>query len=119
MRRGLEARNGSLLSGVDLEALLPRTLNTIRPARRLMERVRLGLLLRQPGSPGCGFCGRWLGGLGIDAAVREASSFAKNRDRVAERDAAAEPLAGVVNQPDMRRRMGRDPFSVDGTLIDA
>ena len=151
--RGLDARNGSLFSYVDLEervpaghplrvirriadavlagmsgrfatahapigrpsiapekllrALLLQAFYTIRSERQLMERIDFDLLFR------------WFVGLGIDDAVWDASTFAKNRDRFLEMDAAAELLAGVVNHPDVRRQMSRDHFSVDGTLIDA
>jgi transposase len=151
--RGVDARNGSLFSYVDLEARVPPThplrvirrladavlagmsqqfaaayapigrpsiapekllralllqaLYTIRSERQLMERIDFDLLFR------------WFVGLGIDDAVWDASTFAKNRDRFLEMDAAAELLAGVVNHPEVRRQMSRDHFSVDGTLIDA
>lgn len=151
--RGVDARNGSLFSYVDLEARVPpshplrvirriadavlagmsrrfatayapigrpsiapekllralllQALYTVRSERQLMERIDFDLLYR------------WFVGLGIDDAVWDASTFAKNRDRFLEMDAAAELLAGVVNHPDVRRQMSRDHFSVDGTLIDA
>ena len=90
-----------------LRALLLQALYTIRSERQLVERIDFDLLFR------------WFVGLGIDDAVWDASTFAKNRDRFLEMDAAAELLAGVVNHPDVRRQMSRDHFSVDGTLIDA
>lgn len=151
--RGVDARNGSLFSYVDLEgrvpqahplrvirqiadavlvgmshqfttayapigrpsiapekllrALLLQALYTIRSERQLVDRIDFDLLFR------------WFVGLGIDDPVWDASTFAKNRDRFLEMDAAAELLAGVVNHPDVRRQMSRDHFSVDGTLIDA
>jgi transposase len=90
-----------------LRALLLQALYTIRSERQLVERIDFDLLFR------------WFVGLGIDDAVWDASTFAKNRDRFLEMDLAAEVLAGVVNHPDVRRQMSRDHFSVDGTLIDA
>lgn len=151
--RGVDARNGSLFSYVDLEARVPpshplrvirriadavlagmsrrfatayapigrpsiapekllralllQALYTVRSERQLMDRIDFDLLFR------------WFVGLGIDDAVWDASTFAKNRDRFLEMDAAAELLAGVVNHPDVRRQLSRDHFSVDGTLIDA
>jgi transposase len=89
-----------------LRALLLQALYTLRSERQLMERIDFDLLFR------------WFVGLGIDDAVWDASTFAKNRDRFLEMDAVAELLAGVVNHPDVRRQMSRDHFSVDGTLID-
>lgn len=151
--RGVDARNGSLFSYVDLEARVPsghplrvirriadavlvgmsqqftaayaplgrpsiapekllralllQALYTIRSERQLVDRIDFDLLFR------------WFVGLGIDDTVWDASTFAKNRDRFLEMDAAAELLAGVVDHPDVRRQMSRDHFSVDGTLIDA
>ena len=151
--RGVDARNGSLFSNVDLEARVPpghplrvirriadavlagmsqqfaaayapigrpwialekllralllQALYTISSERQLVDRIDFDLLFR------------WFVGLGIDDAVWDASTFAKNRDRFLEMDAAAELLAGVVNHPDVRRQMSRDHFSVDGMLIDA
>lgn len=90
-----------------LRALLLQALYTVRSERQLVERIDFDLLFR------------WFVGLGIDDAVWDASTFAKNRDRFLEMDAATELLAGVVNHPDVRRQMSSDHFSVDGTLIDA
>jgi len=90
-----------------LRALLLQALYTLRSERQLVERIDFDLLFR------------WFVGLGIDDAVWDASTFAKNRDRFLGMDAAAEVLAGVVNHPEVRRQMSRDHFSVDGTLIDA
>ena len=84
-----------------------QALYTIRSERQLVDRIDFDLLLR------------WFVGLGIDDAVWDASTFAKNRDRFLEMAAAAEVLAGVVNHPDVRRQISRDHFSVDGTLINA
>jgi len=90
-----------------LGALLLQALYTLRSERQLTERIDFDLLCR------------WFVGLGIDDAVRDASTFAKNRDRFLETDAVAELLAGVVDHPDVRWQMSRDHFSLDGTLIDA
>jgi len=90
-----------------LRAMLLQALYTLRSERQLVERIDFDLLFR------------WFVGLGIDDAVWDASTFAKNRDRFLEMDAASELLADVVNHPDVRRQMSRDHFSVDGTLIDA
>jgi transposase len=90
-----------------LRALLLQAFYTIRSERQLMERIEFDLLFR------------WFVGLGIDDAVWDASTFAKNRERFLGMDAAAELLAGVVNHAAVRRQMSRDHFSVDGTLIDA
>jgi transposase len=75
--------------------------------RQLMERLEFDLLFR------------WFVGLGIDNRVWDASTFSKNRDRLLEADAAAEFLSGVVRHPQVRRQIGREHLSVDGTLIDA
>jgi transposase len=90
-----------------LRALLLQAFYSIRSERQLMERLDFDLLFR------------WFVGLGIDAAVWDASVFAKNRDRFLAMDAAAALLSGVVSHADVRRQMSRDHFSVDGTLVDA
>jgi transposase len=90
-----------------MRALLLQAFYSIRSERQLMERMEFDLLFR------------WFVGLGIEDAVWDASTFAKNRDRLMGADAAAEFLSGVVRHPQVRRQMSRDHFSVDGTLIDA
>src|SRR5215207_2621601 len=47
------------------------------------------------------------------------SVFSKNRDRLLEGDIAAKLLAAVLAQPQVKRLLSTDHFSVDGTLIEA
>jgi transposase len=90
-----------------LRALLLQAFYSIRSERQLMEQLEFNMLYR------------WFVGLGIDDAVWDASTFAKNRDRLLEADAAAGLLTGVIDHKKVRRLLSRDHFSVDGTLIDA
>jgi transposase len=90
-----------------MRALLLQAFYSIRSERQLMERLEFDLLFR------------WFVGLGLDDRVWDASTFSKNRDRLLEADAAAEFLSGVVRNPQVRRQMSGEHFSVDGTLIDA
>ncbi len=90
-----------------LRALLLQAFYSIRSERQLMEQLDFNLLFR------------WFVGLGMDDAVWDASSFAKNRDRLLEADVSAKLLGGVVEHKKVRRLLSRDHFSVDGTLIEA
>ncbi len=90
-----------------LRALLLQAFYSIRSERQLMEQLDFNLMYR------------WFVGLGIDDGVWDASSFAKNRDRLLAADASAKLLIGVIEHKKVRRLLSRDHFSVDGTLIDA
>lgn len=90
-----------------LRALLLQAFFGIRSERQLMEQLDYNLLFR------------WFVGLSMDAAVWDASSFAKNRDRLLEGDVACAFLAAIVNQPRVKALMSDEHFSVDGTLIQA
>ena len=90
-----------------LRALLLQAFYSIRSERQLLEQLDFNLLFR------------WFVGLGLDDAVWDASSFAKNRDRLLEADVSAKLLGGVVEHKKVRRLLSRDHFSVDGTLIEA
>jgi hypothetical protein len=70
-------------------ALLLQAFYSIRSERQLVERIDTDLLFR------------WFVGLGIDDAVRDATSFTKNRDRL---------LDGEVSS---------EHFSVNGTVLEA
>ena len=72
-----------------------------------MERLEFDLLFR------------WFVGLGVDEAVWDHSSFSKNRDRLLKGEIAAKFLRAVLAQPQVRRLVSSDHFSVDGTLIEA
>jgi len=90
-----------------LRALLLQAFYSIRSERQLMEQLDFNLMYR------------WFVGLGIDDGVWDASSFAKNRDRLLRAEASAKLFRGVIEHRKVRRLLSRDHFSVDGTLIDA
>jgi hypothetical protein len=58
-------------------------------------------------------------GLGVDDAAWDHSSLSKNRDRLLEGEIAAKLLAAVTAQPQVKRLLSSDHFSVDGTLLEA
>jgi transposase len=122
-----EIANAALASlNEDLEALYPRRLGRpsipperllramllqafygIRSERQLMERMEFDLLFR------------WFVGLGVDDPAWDHSSFTTNRDRLLGGEIATKLLQAVLAQPQVKRLLSSDPFSVDGTLIEA
>jgi transposase len=90
-----------------LRAMLLQAFYSIRSERQLMERLEFDLLFR------------WFVGLGVDDAVWDHSMFSKNRDRLLEGDVAGKLLGEVLTQPRVKRLLSTDPFSVDGTLVEA
>jgi transposase len=90
-----------------LRAMLLQAFYGIRSERQLMERLEFDLLFR------------WFVGLGVDDAVWDHSTFSKNRDRLLEGEIAAKFLAAVLAQPNVKRLLSSEHFSVDGTLIEA
>ena len=90
-----------------LRAMLLQAFYSVRSERQLMERIEFDLLFR------------WFVGIGIDDSVWDHSSFSKNRDRLLEGEIAAKFLAAVLSQPNIKRLLSSDHFSVDGTLIQA
>ena len=90
-----------------LRAMLLQAFYGIRSERQLMERIEFDLLFR------------WFVGLGVDDPAWDHSSFSKNRDRLLEGEIAAKFLAAVVAQPQVKRLLSSDHFSVDGTLLEA
>jgi transposase len=90
-----------------LRALLLQAFHSIRSERQLMERLDFDLLFR------------WFAGLGIDDPVWDHSTFSKNRERLLQGDVAARFLAEMLNQPQVRRLLSDEHFSVDGTLVEA
>jgi hypothetical protein len=87
--------------------MLLQAFYSIRSERQLMERLEFDLLFR------------WFVGLGIDDAVWDHSTFAKNRERLLEGEVAARLLLAVLAQPRVKRLLSNEHFSVDGTLIEA
>ena len=90
-----------------LRAMLLQAFYSVRSERQLMERIEFDLLFR------------WFVGIGIDDPVWDHSSFSKNRDRLLEGEVAAKFLAAVLSQPQVKRLLSSEHFSVDGTLIQA
>ncbi len=90
-----------------LRALLLQAFYSIRSDRQLVERIEFDLLFR------------WFVGLGIDDPVWDATTFTKNRDRLLAGDVAVKVLAGVLAQPQVKRLLSGEHFSVDGTLLEA
>ena len=72
-----------------------------------MERLEFDLLFR------------WFVGIGVDDAAWDHSTFSKNRERLLEGDIAAKLLSAVLSQPQVKRLLSTDHFSVDGTLVEA
>jgi IS5 family transposase len=87
--------------------MLLQAFYSIRSERQLMERLEFDLLFR------------WFVGLGVDDAVWDHSMFSKNRDRLLEGDVAGKLLGEALTQPRVKRLLSTDPFSVDGTLVEA
>lgn len=90
-----------------LRAMLLQAFYGLRSERQLMERLEYDLLFR------------WFVGLGVDDPVWDHSSFTKNRDRLLGGEIAGKFLRAVLTQPRVKRLIGSDHFSVDGTLIEA
>ena len=90
-----------------LRAMLLQAFYGVRSERQLMERLEFDLLFR------------WFVGLGVDDAVWDHSVFSKNRDRLLEGEIAAKLLNTILAQPQVKRLLSSDHFSVDGTLIEA
>ena len=90
-----------------LRAMLLHAFYGIRSERQLMERMEFDLLFR------------WFVGLGVDDPVWDHSTFTKNRDRLLEGEIAAKFLRALLAQPQVKRLLSSDHFSVDGTLIEA
>src|SRR5512135_2346402 len=90
-----------------LRALLLQAFYSVRSERQLMEQLEYNLLFR------------WFVGLSMDAPVWDATTFSKTRDRMLDGDIARELLAAVLKQPEVRRLLSKEHFSVDGTLIEA
>src|SRR5258705_1089170 len=90
-----------------LRASLLQAFYSVRSERQLMEQIDYNLLFR------------WFVGLGIDDAVRDHSTFSKNRDRLLDADVAAKFLEAVLRHPKVKRFLSGDHFSVDGALVEA
>ena len=90
-----------------LRATLLQMLYTVRSERQLVERLEFDLLFR------------WFVGHGIDDAVFDASVFSKNRNCLLTTDIAREYLSTLLAQPQVKKLLSSDHFSVDGTMLKA
>ena len=90
-----------------LRALLLQAFYSVRSERQLMEQLDYNLLFR---------C---FVGLSIDTTVWYVTVFTKNRERLLAGDVAAKFFAAVLAQPEVKKLLSSDHFSVDGTLIEA
>jgi len=90
-----------------IRALLLQIFFSVRSERQLMEQLDYNLLFR------------WFVGLEVDDAVWDASSFAKNRDRLVDHEVGRSLLAAVISQARENDLVSDEHFSVDGTLIQA
>jgi transposase len=106
---GLYSREGrpSIAPERLLRASLLQLLYSIRSERQLMERMEFDLLFR------------WFAGLGLDDPVWDHSVFSKNRDRLLTSEIAREFLAALLADPQVKRLLSHEHFSVDGTLLKA
>jgi transposase len=100
---GMPAQGGrpSIAPEKLLRALLLQAFYSVRFERQLMEQLDYNLLFR------------WFVGLSMDAAVWDASTFSKNRDRFLDGDAAQRLLTAILDQPRVRALMSDEHFSVD------
>jgi transposase len=90
-----------------LKATVLMALYSIRSERQFCERLNYDLLFK------------WFVGLAIDDRAFDASTFAKNRDRLLDHEIADRFFAAVVDQARLRRYLSSDHFSVDGTVLEA
>ena len=90
-----------------LKASLLQAFFTVRSERQLMEQIDYNMLYR------------WFAGLSADAAVWDASTFSKNRERLMQADVARAFMVRLLNLPQVKGLLSSEHFSVDGTLVDA
>src|SRR5690606_30075768 len=90
-----------------LHASLLIALYSVRSQRQFCERLQYDLLFR------------FFLDMGMEEDAFNASTFAKNKDRLLRSDVARLFFDGVVRQARERRLMSADHFTVDGTLIEA
>ena len=90
-----------------LRAQLLMALYTIRSERQLVEQINYNLLFR------------WFVGFSMDDTVWNHSTFTKNRDRLLGGEIARRFFAQVLGQAERADLLSKEPFSVDGTMIEA
>jgi transposase len=90
-----------------LKACLLIALFSVRSERQFCERLEYDLMFR------------FFLDMGMDEDSFDASSFAKNKERLLEADVAKRFFEGVVRQAAAHGLMSKEHFTVDGTLIEA
>ena len=90
-----------------LRALLLQLLYSVRSERQLMEQLDYNLLFR------------WFVGLSMDDPVWDSTVFTKNRERLRQGDIARAFFERVLAQAQRQHLLSTEPFTVDGTLIEA
>jgi len=90
-----------------LKACLLIALYSVRSERQLCEQLEYNLLFR------------WFLDLGMREDVFDASTFAKNKERLLGAEVAPRFFEGVVAQAKAAHLLSAEHFSVDGTLIEA
>ena len=90
-----------------LKACLLIALYSIRSERQLCEQLQYNLLFQ------------WFLDLDLHVAPFDASTFAKNKERLLRADVARRFFEGVVQQAKAAGLLSAEHFTVDGTLIEA
>ena len=90
-----------------LKSCLLIALYSVRSERQFCERLQYDLLFR------------FFLDLGLDEEAFDASSFAKNKERLLKAAVARRFFEGVVQQAKAGRLLSADHFTVDGTLLEA
>ena len=90
-----------------LEALLLQALYSIRSERQLAEQIQMNLLYR------------WFIDLSLDAPVRNATTFTKNRERFEKHVLLRRFFDRVVEKAYVADGASSEHFTVDGTLIES
>ncbi len=90
-----------------LRALLLQVLYGLRSERQLREQVDFNLLYR------------WFVGLAMEEAAWDATVYSKNRDRLLQGEVSQRLLGAVVEQAREQSLLSEEPFTVDGTLLEA
>ena len=90
-----------------LKACLLIALYSVRSERQFCEQLDYNLLFR------------WFLDLGMHEASFDASTFAKNKDRLLSADVARRFFEGVVQQAKAARLLSAEHCTVDGTLLEA
>jgi transposase len=107
--RGMYAERGrpSIPPERLLKACLLIALYTVRSERQFCEQLQYNLLFR------------WFLDLGWDEGGFDASTFAKNKQRLLEADVARRFFERIVGAAKAARLLSAEHFTVDGTLIEA